>query len=75
MNTMRYFCQNCRREIAREDRRIIRIEDNNAFNKKTLHRVQVCTECLKTTEQYMKNIEGRAAWANSAWANSKIPIR
>ncbi len=65
VSTSRYFCQNCRKEISRNERRIIRLENPNAiYGKKTLKRAQVCTKCAKITEKYLAKMEKRLGWTN-----------
>lgn len=64
--TMRYFCQNCRREIQRKDRLVLRLEDPNAMfgQPRTIERAQVCRKCSETTKKYFKTMKGRLATVN-----------
>ena len=64
-SSSRYFCQNCRKEISREERLIIRLEDPNRIaGERTVKRIQVCRKCSKITEDYLAKLEKRLGWTN-----------
>lgn len=62
----RYFCQNCRREIQRKDRLVLKLEDPNATfgQPRTVERAQVCRKCAQVTIRYFKGMKGRLATTN-----------
>lgn len=65
VSTSRYFCQNCRKEVTKDNRVVIRMEDpNTQYGTKTLKRIQLCKKCVKKIDNYMERIGGRLAWTN-----------